>query len=120
MRLKRLLLACVISLGVSLQGFASVIAIEAPCPIAHAAADSGTHAAMHDEESADCCGDAATPGKSGKLCNMGAACHVEGQALQTAVALLKIVPVSVTVFLAPSLDPASWDPSYVWRPPALI
>ena len=58
MRLPKLALAILLSLGVSIQGFASVV-IEAPCPM--------TQAALHDDEAAmpsamehDCCTDADT------------------------------------------------------------
>ena len=33
MRLAKLALACLICLGVTLQGFASVVSVEAPCPM---------------------------------------------------------------------------------------
>jgi hypothetical protein len=82
--------------------------------------DASMQVAMHETEKADCCGGAATLAKTGKSCNMGAVCHVEGQAVQSVVVLLTVLSGSSFTVPVTHLDPASWDPSFVWRPPALI
>jgi len=120
MRLRRLVIVCLVSLGISLQGFAGVRAAEVPCPMMQAAAESAESAAMPAGMGHDCCNDAATFAKTGKPCKTDLSCQILSQALQSGYTF---------VLFATTAEPAvpfrdrvirPHDPSTVWRPPALI
>jgi hypothetical protein len=120
MRLRRLILACLICLGASLQGFAAVSGFEPPCPMMQTAADAMADSAMPADESHDCCADADTFAKTGKTCKSGLACQPAIQAPRVAVGLVTTVSFLNLVPPDPSPRIDSVDPSLVWRPPALI
>jgi hypothetical protein len=125
MRLRRLVVICLVILGVSLQGIAGVRAFEAPCPMMQGAAgsidgvsiDSVT---MASDMSHDCCNDADTFAKTGKPCKTDLSCQTLSQAPQSGYTIALFAPTAEPV--APCRDRAvrAHDPSAVWRPPALI
>jgi hypothetical protein len=120
MRLRRFVIACLVSLGVSLQGVAGVLAVETPCPMMQAAAGSADSATMASDMSHDCCNDAATFAKTGKPCKTDLSCQTVSQAPLSGYAITLFAPTAEPV--VPFRDRAvrAHDPSPVWRPPALI
>jgi hypothetical protein len=116
MRSPRFMLACLICLGVSLQGFATVTAATS-CPMMQATDQSTMGSAMHAETSHDCCG-AGNFAKYGKLCKMSLSCQSVTLVPQTVVSLVLFA--ATTEIPTPSPDRAlvAPDPSRVWRPPA--
>lgn len=120
MRLARFVLVCVLGLGVSSQGFANVAALEAPCPMMEAESSSAAHSEMQGDASHDCCNDAETFSKTGKLCKTDLPCQSVNQ-----------MPLSVysLLFFAMTVEPPRpmpervirfHEPARIWRPPALI
>ena len=120
MRLAKILLSGLICLGVAFQGFAGAALVEPPCPMTQAAPDTAMSPAMSGEQMHDCCTDAATFAKTGKMCKSGMACLSVSQAPRTFLGLIAHVATvdRVTPIPAPLID--TFDPSSVWRPPALI
>lgn len=119
----RLFLALILCLAIPFQGIARAHAIEPPCPMAQfaadlSAADQVAHAMTMIEH--DCCNDADSVAKTGKLCKTGQECKV-GQSVALA-APVRLTPDRVPTQVAahlPALLPPSHPPS-VWRPPALV
>jgi len=120
MRLRRLVLICLVSLGVSLQGVAGVLAVEAPCPMMQGAVDAAESAAMPADLSHDCCNDAATFAKTGKPCKTDLSCQTLSQALHSGYTLVLLAPTAESVLPFRDRVIRTHDPSPVWRPPALI
>jgi hypothetical protein len=120
MRAAKLLLTCLICLGVSIQGFASVVAVETPCPMAQAGTESAAEQAPNGDSNNDCCTDAATFAKNGKMCKSGLACQPAGQAPQVVLAVVSTVSLFKLIAPLPAPLIVSVDLSFVWRPPALI
>ncbi len=119
MRAFRLVLVCLVSLGVSLQGVASMLTFEAPCPMSQAAEHSMDSAAA-DETGHDCCNDAATFAKTGKVCKTNLSCQSMSQAAQTASTFFLRSTTAQMLVPAPDRDIPAPNPNPVWRPPALI
>ncbi|MDQ2640963.1 MAG: hypothetical protein M3Y79_10360 [Pseudomonadota bacterium] len=120
MRLAKLVLTCLVCLGVSVQGFASVTALEAPCPMTQAGVESAEDPAMQGDMSHDCCNDAATFAKTGKLCKTDLTCQSLSQAPQTAFNLVLFAPTAEPAVPIPERVIRTLEPVPVWRPPALI
>ncbi len=120
MRLMKLGLACLVCIGVSIQGFASVVATEAPCPMMQAGVESAGDSAMQSDMSHDCCTDAATFAKTGKLCKADLPCQSLNQAPQTAYSLVLFAPAAEPSDPFPDRVIRTFEPAPVWRPPALI
>jgi len=120
MRLRRLVVACLVSFGVALQGVAGALAVDVPCPMMKAAAETAEVVAMPGNGSHDCCNDAATFAKTGKPCKTDLSCQTLSQAPQGGYTHVLLVPSAEPV--APFRDRVirTHDPSPVWRPPALI
>ncbi len=120
MRLAKILLSGLVCLGVAFQGFAGAAVVEPPCPMTQAAPDAAMSPTMSGKQMHDCCTDAATFAKTGKMCKSGMACLSVSQAPRTYPGLIAHVATVglVTPIPPPLLD--SFDPSSVWRPPALI
>jgi hypothetical protein len=120
MRLAKVVLNCLICLGISTQGFASVSVVGAECPMAQAGMDSTAMLESVAAASHDCCADAATFAKSGRLCK-SAPCQSAYQAGPLAVHVFRLLAVSAEPFLLVAGQAIRLrDPSPVWRPPALI
>ena len=120
MRLAKILLSGLVCLGVAFQGVAGAAVVEPPCPMTQAAPDTAMSPAMSGEQMHDCCTDAATFAKTGKMCKSGMACLSVSQAPRTYLGL--VVHVATVDLVTPNPAPLidSFDPSSVWRPPALI
>jgi hypothetical protein len=120
MRLAKCIVIGLICLGVSLQGLASVAVVKAPCPMTQADDVSSAAPAAQDELGHDCCTDAETFAKTGKVCKSDLTCQPVTQVPQSAHVLV------VRIMTAASPDPfpdraiLPLDPVPVWRPPALI
>jgi hypothetical protein len=119
MKLPRLVLAGFICLGVSLQGFAGAISISADCPMEHASGHSMADTAQMGT-SADCCNDAETFAKTGKLCKHGFSCPTASQIPASVPSLILIARGSANPIPVVDSEKSSFDPSFHWRPPALI
>lgn len=120
MPLVKFAVACLLCLGVSIQGFARVAALEAPCPMMQAGVESVDDSAMQGDMSHDCCNDAATLAKTGKLCKTDLSCQAFSQAPQTAYTVVLFAPTSERSVPFPDRVIRPHDPAPVWRPPALI
>ena len=120
MHLRRLAIACLVSLGLSLQGLAGVRAAEAPCPMMQDAAESTESSATQGDMSHDCCNDAATFAKTGKPCKTDLPCQTLSQASQSAYSHVLFAPAAGPTIPFPDRVIRPHDPSPVWRPPALI
>jgi hypothetical protein len=120
MRLAKLTMACLLCLGVSIQGFASVAALEAPCPMTQAGAESAEDLGTQGDMTHDCCNDAATFAKTGKLCKTDLSCQTLSQAPQTGYTLVLLSTTAEPAVPIPDRVIRTHDPAPVWRPPALI
>lgn len=125
MKPARVLLVCLLILGVPLQGFATVQYVDASCPMMQAASMDGMEG-MSAHELADmmdamgCHTDHDGAPKSGKPCPAGTSCQSVGAALLGAFRVPEFLSISQPV--TPSVLPRfrSHDPPVLWRPPALI
>ena len=121
MRAAKFVLVCLVCLGISFQGFASVVGAHSHCPMTQPGTDPAMAAAMQAAGMKhDCCTDAATFARTGKMCKSDLQCQPAGLAPLVSVALN--TPVQVCQVIATLPDPLieSVSPSLVWRPPALI
>ena len=109
------LLLLILCLAIPLQGFAALAALGPPCSMEAMAGGSMDHS-MAD----DCCNDADTVAKTGKLCKMGQECHSSTQGpLFTLNIHLPSPPHSVRFALV-ELPVHSLDPAGLWRPPTQL
>jgi hypothetical protein len=121
MRLRRLTLVCLLCLGVSLQGFAGPMIVEEPCPMAMEAMGAPSASSMHEEGAThECCTDAATFAKTGKLCKSGLECPSANQAPRIVLGIVTTGSLVERRAPFPDLLIDSLDPPFIWRPPALI
>ena len=113
----RIFLFLLISIALPLQGYAHFVVPKVPCPMEPMAMmDMVDAAAMHD-----CCNDAETAAKTGKLCKSAQPCQSIGQfqtfpqqdALPLGLASSVRFPRLATI-------PVSFDPSATWRPPTSL
>ena len=117
MRLIRISLFFILAIAVPLQGYASFVVPKVPCPMEPLVMMNMADAdAMHD-----CCNDAETAAKTGKLCKSGQSCQSAGHFLP----FLEVdyAPhVLVTSVRYPQIadDLLSFDPAATWRPPAQL
>ncbi|MGQ5524228.1 hypothetical protein ACUHMQ_13355 [Chitinimonas sp. PSY-7] len=114
----RVFLALFLCLIVAFQGSVSAHAFQMPCPMDHA----GGQTASVDESAqvaGDCCNDAETAAKTGKLCktdipcSSASACVLPSFHVHTPSAQASAPEPALSGFIA------SFDPSGVWRPPSL-
>lgn len=117
MRLFRLILLCVLSLTIPLQGIAGVPMAASPCPMEQEmmamSADMGHEAAMEQ----DCCNDADTFAKTGKMCKTGQDCQVLSQFPAFARPSFPLLTADIPHYSSIVLSVRSFDASSVWRPP---
>jgi hypothetical protein len=113
MRRFALALACWISLGIAIPGYAGLLSAKAPCPLMQQAQASG-------QQAPDCCDDIDAFLHSGQYCSAGLGGPAVGQASRPPLTLAALVPTFLpfTAMSQPRLD--SFDPSRVWRPPTPI
>jgi hypothetical protein len=121
MRKFRLFLLMLLCLAVPLQGIAGMRMLSAPCPM-----ESGHMAQMQiadmDQQAMadhDCCNDAETVAKTGKMCKTGQDCQVSVLYPASRVSSLSLPVAPATQYLSLVLPVRSFDASSVWRPPAL-
>lgn len=120
MRKFRLFLLMLLCLAIPLQGIAGVHMLSAPCPMEQSGGMAQMQMADMDQQAMadhDCCNDADTAAKTGKMCKTGQDCPVSA-----------LYPASVVSSLPPSVAPTTqypslvlsvrtFDASSVWRPP---
>lgn len=112
----RALLALLLCLAVAFQGIASAYAFKHPCPM-----EQDGQAMMMDamNGNGDCCNDADTVAKTGKLCKSGQPGNLTfSWTVKSFQAPLQI-PVSSCLVATAGFVPLSADPSAVWRPPTI-
>lgn len=113
----RTLLVLILSLSIPLQGFANVFAFKETCPMEQSMkmAQTGTGHVGHD-----CCNDADTFTKTGKLCKTGQTCPGASVFIVT-MPLASSLPAPHSLYISSTeLFALSFDSFSVWRPPALI
>lgn len=88
--------------------------------MAQAADEAAVAPAMDGDLSHDCCNDAATFAKTGKLCKTELSCQTLSQAPQTSFALVLLATTAEPAVPSPDRVIRNHDPTPVWRPPALI
>lgn len=110
----RALLAFLLCLTVAFQGIASAYAFKHPCPMEH-----GAQVMMMDamNGTGDCCNDADTFAKTGKLCKTGQADNLSSSWAVASLQAPMQISVSSDLVTTAKLIPLSFDPSGVWRPP---
>lgn len=115
----RTFLLLILCLAIPLQGFAALAAFEPPCPMESPTTVDATDVA--DVPMAhDCCNDADTFAKTGKVCKTGQECQSGSQG---ALFMLKtdFAPPRHSVrFSLIALSVYSFDPSGLWRPPSQL
>jgi hypothetical protein len=111
----RAFLTFLLCYAVALHGNANAHVFKQPCPM-----EQGVSIAMDmSGAGGDCCNDADTAAKTGKLCKTGQSCSVPG------IGAIASLPLPEPIVAAPCLVPtarlvtASFDPLAVWRPPTL-
>jgi hypothetical protein len=120
MRIAKFALACLLCLGVSFQGFASVTTFNTHCPMMQAGVESADDAAMQADMHQDCCTDAETFAKTGKLCKTDLPCQSLSQLPLTTYSLILFAPTAEPAVPILNRVIRTREPTPVWRPPALI
>lgn len=112
----RALLAFLLCLAVAFQGIASAYAFKHPCPM-----EQGAQVMMMDamNDTGDCCNDADTFAKTGKLCKTGQTGNLSSSWAVTSVEAPMQISVSSCLVTTTGFMPPSSDPSAVWRPPTI-
>jgi hypothetical protein len=67
----------------------------------------------------DCCNDAETAAKTGKMCKTGQDCPVSALYPASSISSLPLSVAPTTQYLSLVLSVRTFDASSVWRPPAL-
>jgi hypothetical protein len=119
----RSLVAFLLCLSISLQGWAAGAGVQAPCPMGDMMVMQSSMAANGDIElTADlggCCNDAATYAMTGKLCKTGQECQVPTAWMGSiSPPVIQTQPSSVLLVIG-SPTPPDGAPASVWRPPIL-
>lgn len=116
--LMRVFLTLLLCFVVAFQGGVSARAFPFPCPMDHVGGSSVTKD-KPTLEVGDCCNDAETVAKTGKLCKTDVPCSSSSACvLASFLAPVPSARTQVPVF-ALTASIATFDPSGVWRPPAL-
>jgi len=114
----RVFLALLLCFIVAFQGSVGAHALPAPCPMDH---DGGSSASVNESAQAvgDCCNDAETAAKTGKLCKTDTPCgSSSASVLPSFHAHIPSAQASHPVSALAALI-ATFDPSGIWRPPFL-
>ncbi len=123
MSLPRLILLCLLSLAIPLQGFAGVQYVDASCPMMQQAMQ---HEDLSGQDMADmmdamgCHTNHDDLGKTGKPCPAGNSCQSVGPALLCAFPVLPSLTVAQAAPSSVVPRFQSFDPPVLWRPPAQI
>lgn len=112
----RTLLLGLLCFAISIQGFAHTAMPEKPCPMQQ----SDAVAAITPDADHDCCNDADTAARTGKVCKTGQECPVGGIGPIMSFQAASPTPMDPLrlVFRARAMFDSG--PSGVWRPPTLI
>lgn len=117
MRKFRLFLLTLLCLALPLQGMAGVRMAASPCPMEQEmmamSTDQQDMAAMDH----DCCNDAATAAKTGKMCKTSQDCQVSVQYLVIPQFSIALPSADSAHYPSIALSVQSFDASSVWRPP---
>jgi len=109
----RVFIAFLLCLTVAFQGIAIAHTFKQPCPM-----EQGMQVVMDIPVSADdCCNDADTAAKTGKLCKTGQACNMSSACAIAPLQVPMHVPASPCLVPTAGFVTLSFDPSGVWRPP---
>lgn len=119
----RLIVALLLCLSISLQGWAAGEGVQAPCPMGGMMAMQDSMSANGDIEEAtdlgDCCNDAATYALTGKLCKPGQECQAPtGWMTPFSPPVIQTLLSSVLLVIG-TPTPPDGAPASVWRPPTL-
>lgn len=117
MRNMRTLLLLILCLVLPLQGFAALVAFEPHCPMAMPAC-ADAEAVSDDAMARDCCNDADTAAKTGKLCKTGQECSSGAQCLLLPPVVHAVAPAATERFALISPFIRTLSPAGLWRPPA--
>ena len=103
-------------LSIAFQSTAGTHVFDKPCPI-----EQGMYAGMMDDSGGvgDCCNDAETAAKTGKLCKTGLECSLSQVFIVVPRQSPDQKPVATTPLVAGSLFLPSFNPHDIWRPPTL-
>jgi uncharacterized protein involved in copper resistance len=121
MRLMRLFVVCLLSLGVAVQGYAGVRAMDASCPMlqpAVAIAGHQDHATMDHAQMDHSRMDPGTPAH-GKHCLHDVGCQPAGHAIASMLVVQALAPAVMQMPAAPAPSFRSHIPALLARPPAL-
>ncbi|MGQ0709408.1 MAG: hypothetical protein ACT4NV_06610 [Rhodoferax sp.] len=114
----RVFLALLLCFVFAFQGGGSVHAYPLPCPMDH-----GGSPSMGVDDAAqalgDCCNDAETAAKTGKLCKTDTPCGSSSALALGALPAPMHFASATDPAMALAVRMASTDPSGVWRPPSL-
>lgn len=114
MKVFRALLFGLLCFAISMQGFAGVALPEKPCPM-----QSGEVVAMAAMADHDCCNDADTFAKTGKLCKTGQECSAGGIGLIASFRTASFTPMHPLRIASPAQPIFDAAPAGIWRPPTL-
>lgn len=98
------------------QGNFSAVVLKEPCPM-----EQGMHAAMMDDSggAGDCCNDAETAAKTGKVCKTGQECSLSQMFTLISHQLPAQRPLATTPKVACTVSSPSVNLPDIWRPPTL-
>jgi hypothetical protein len=123
MRKFRLFLLTLLCLAIPLQGMAGVRMLSEPCPMEQS--EHMAHMQMSDMDQQtvnmtehDCCNDADTAAKTGKMCKTGDHCPFSAQYPPSVVSSFFLSVEQNTLYPSLVLTVRSFDANSVWRPPA--
>jgi hypothetical protein len=111
----RAFLVLLLGLAVAFHGNANAHVFKQPCPM-----EQGAGIAMDmSGATGDCCNDADTAARTGKLCKTGQSCSVPVVFAVASLPLPELIPASSCLVPTASLITLSFDHVAVWRPPTL-
>ena len=110
----RALLALLLCLTIAFQAIAGAHAFAMPCPMALGKQDVTVQVSVLTD---DCCNDAETAAKTGKLCKTGQACNLSFSFAVTSVHAPTQAPASSCFVTGAMLTMPSVGHSGIWRPP---
>jgi len=111
----RTFLALLLCFTLAIQSNANAHVFKQPCPM-----EQGTQAAMDMAAAAgDCCNDADTAAKTGKLCKTGQSCSVPVVGAIASLPLPALIVAASCPVPTARLVTLSFDLVAVWRPPTL-
>lgn len=119
MKMFRALLFGLLCFAISLQGFAGVALPEKPCPMESAAQSAEVVAMAAMAADHDCCNDADTFAKTGKLCKTGQECSAGGIGPIASCRIALFTPVPPLRIDSPAQPIFDAAPAGIWRPPTL-